>query len=832
MMFLGILKTNDVKWCVAIGVLMMTAYSLSPDWQEWLMDSTLGLWLSRLKQIIETHSLLNVLVVSLTVGVTYVICKRWYQDIDNRWYRPLCALMGLQLMWVQNPLETVEIIGRFDYRLLCTLSLVAMTVLLMWRFTKNVNSAKAMYDNKVESHGTMFAVDKIDPSKLSDSMKKYGNSIIKHLLGTRLDGESFAIGVTGAWGSGKTTFMKYLEERLEDKAEVVWFNPWMCRTPEQVTEDYFVTLHHTLSRKHSTLSYSIRDYAKYINTVTSSWGSDFLTMLTSAIPQESLMDRKNRLAERFSELGKPVVVFIDDLDRLECDEMFEVLRLIRNTADLSNVFYVVTFDKEYVTTVIGEKGIKDADGYLDKIFPIEIHLPQIENAQLYQALYIELSKNPKYKEMLPRSLFSLINQKEREMLIDILNTYRSVIRFARLFLLNFDYLQDAYRQEIKMLDLFWLELLQEYDRRTYYILANQRDLLLNTTGTVYSLRDNINKISVSSDEEICAYEGEMFRKPLTQKILKLLFEDRRNVSQFSMRYAENYDKYFTLSVSEKRLSFKEYQKLFDASRDSLKVVAEWVDGHKYFSSILYHFEHTSTGTLPPEGLGRYIMGLLELAYQTVQWDDKMTYRIKDMLRYPKYWEKQRSWGAGYMLGWFNEKICLNKDLKIVSLMLKRLYISIEVNKNGSSTTADNLFISNDDVIMLLRDIMKKYLQSNPEISALDVISKNKEAGIIFKNCTVCHYYNFQIEVDSEYENVAFDIVIKHFEGKPKPSFEQFDRAIEELFKIEEPEGLSPMDYDEYLNSTESDADMQRTLFWGSDWTKVNEFKERCFVENL
>lgn len=830
-MLSGILKLNDVKWCVAIGVLMLTAYSLSPDWQEWLMDSTLGLWLSRLKQIIETHLLLNVLLASLTVGATYVICRRWYQDTDNRWYRPQVVIMWLQLLWIENPLETVGIIGWFDYRWLCTLCLV---VLLSVFVINHEVSAKLINNCKGEAkiQDARFTVDHIDPSKLSDSMKKYGDSIVNHLLGTRLDKESFAIGVTGAWGSGKTTFMKYLEGQLKDKAEVVWFNPWMCRTPEQVTEDFFVALHNQLSPKHSRLSRPIRDYANYMSAVTSSLGIGSLSKLVLAMPQMSLNDRKKHLSELFEKLDKPVVVFIDDLDRLECDEVFEVLRLIRNTADLSNVFYVVTFDKAYVTDAMKEKGISDATVYQEKIFPIEVPLPAIEDTQLYDILYLELSRHHKYKEKVPNHLFGKIDKSDREIVLTILHSYRSILRFARLFLLNLDYLQVTYSQEMKLLDLFWLELLQVYDKKTYDILYGQRELLLITTGKIYSLRPGVINSYVSENEIQYAYKGETFWHTLTPKILEHLFRDRQNVSQVSMRYAENYDKYFTLSVSENRLSFRDYKRLFNTDTPPLELVAEWVNGQKYFGSIMFHFEQTAVNRLSQNNLKRYIVGLLELSYMTGEQSEQMIQNIKDRLRISNYMDGQASWGKGCVLGWFKNKIGQEGNLKSISKILNRFNISEEINEYGNKTMAVSLLISNEDVKALLCDVMTQYLKINPTVSALDILSTDKELGKIFGYCSVCVSYNTSNGDEQEYENVVFDIVIQHFEQKEKPSSKEFDKAMDKLFREEPPEGLEPWEYSDFYNTIEDRRSVQLNEHFGSNWSKVEDFKKRCFAENV
>jgi predicted KAP-like P-loop ATPase len=43
----------------------------------------------------------------------------------------------------------------------------------------------------------------------------------------KADNESFIFGISGKWGEGKTTFLRQLEDELNNKNfKVVWFNPW------------------------------------------------------------------------------------------------------------------------------------------------------------------------------------------------------------------------------------------------------------------------------------------------------------------------------------------------------------------------------------------------------------------------------------------------------------------------------------------------------------------------------------------------------------------------------------------------------------------------------
>lgn len=811
-------KIFDAKIFALFFALLMVTYSLSPEWYAWLMGSVMGEWLLWLKQLIEAHLLLNITIIAFFLYVTCLKAIRWHEDADVRWYRPFLIVWGLQLLWMQNPLETPAIYGWFDYRVLWSICLVSLLVVFSIGWFKRRETV-----NQVSLPS--FSLDNQNEECENESMKKYGDDIVNHILGTNLDSQSFAIGITGAWGSGKTTFLKYLRSRLRDETEIVWFNPWMCKTPEQVTEDFFLTLHQKLSHRHSKLSRPIRDYANMINNASLNVGEGLWPKISLSLPQMSLWERKKRLSERFARLNKPVVVLIDDLDRLEADEAFEVLRLIRNTADLSNTFYIVAYDKAYVSEILKCKGIHDAEAYLEKIFPIEVHQPKVEIDLMSQHLYTELSRYPKYGNKLPQKLFSAIGSSGINLTLRILNTYRRINRFSRLLLLNLDYVGSAFSNEFKLTDLFWLELLQTYDKRTYDLLAESKEVLLDTEGSQYSLKPAIKESDKSEDNGCFAetYNGSL--KPLSLDILKLLFEERTNVSKFSVRHAENYDKYFALNVSELKLSFHDFQNLFDGK--PIEVVQQWLKRGKRFSSILFNFQNMKIPDLSTEKLSCYLYGLLELAYQAVSRNDLIVYKVKDLLRGDKYSTSQYPLAKDYTLSWFHEKLRQDCKLEDLAKELNRLYISIETDENGRKKQAQSLLISNEDVKMLLRDVMKKHLELHRDLSAMSILDEKSDTGRLFGNCCVCIDDNGYNIDDASYENVVFDLVIRHFEKKTGPAKSEMDKAIKSMFKFDVPKGLDLYEEADYYSYAEEGRVFRLNAYFGSDWKKVEEFLNRC-----
>ena len=140
---------------------------------------------------------------------------------------------------------------------------------------------------------------------------------------------------------------------------------------------------------------------------------------------------KTKIENGLKQLDRPIVVTIDDIDRLAADEMFEVLRLIRNTAAFPNLIFIVCYDKDYVVRQIQNKGITDSELYLEKIFPLELSLPKTEEVSLVDTFRYSLI-HMHFLHGRHDSLIKNLTKEDELMMVRMLPTYRKMKRFARL----------------------------------------------------------------------------------------------------------------------------------------------------------------------------------------------------------------------------------------------------------------------------------------------------------------------------------------------------------------------------------------------------------------
>jgi predicted KAP-like P-loop ATPase len=59
----------------------------------------------------------------------------------------------------------------------------------------------------------------------------------------------YVMGLTGAWGTGKTSILNMTADALGDKAIIVHFNPWMFSGTEALVSSFFAEIGKQLGKR-------------------------------------------------------------------------------------------------------------------------------------------------------------------------------------------------------------------------------------------------------------------------------------------------------------------------------------------------------------------------------------------------------------------------------------------------------------------------------------------------------------------------------------------------------------------------------------------------------
>ena len=339
---------------------------------------------------------------------------------------------------------------------------------------------------------------------------------------------AFALGITGSWGSGKTSFINLVRDAISPENRVIIeFNPWRSAGPHKIVQDFFSQLRSSLAAFDPSLSKSINDYARTLVKIDENEITKFLEGISDFIFESN--DDKDEVYKSINasiaKTKKQVIIFIDDLDRLDKREVIEVLRLIRNTANFDNIVFIAGYDKNYLFEAIVDFNPFNHTSFLDKIFQFEFPLPPIS------ANTIRFSMTNALKDYLP-SFHSHINNavnyrgsSGKNFISRVILTQREVIRFLNVFIYEIGQVETA----VNFTDFYFIQLIKFKFPTVYQYIADYRDLIFVKDGKqqrlrleserLYNEEDfiedqmlNANKESTKSERQRTVFETDLLSK--------------------------------------------------------------------------------------------------------------------------------------------------------------------------------------------------------------------------------------------------------------------------------------------------------------------------------
>ena len=204
--------------------------------------------------------------------------------------------------------------------------------------------------------------------------------------------DNIALGISAPWGSGKTSMLNLIKEQIKElkidpKPIIVEFDPWFYGSEDKVIHSFFETLakaifkeNHPAREKASKL---IKSISEILTATPLNAASELANHLGNAIGPGALNsfdDVKKALIESLKEIRKDnsyFIVVVDDLDRLQIEEILTMLKLIRLVTDLPCIRTIVAFDEEATGQLISKQGGFDGINFVRKMINLPTYLPMI-----------------------------------------------------------------------------------------------------------------------------------------------------------------------------------------------------------------------------------------------------------------------------------------------------------------------------------------------------------------------------------------------------------------------------------------------------------------------
>ena len=230
-------------------------------------------------------------------------------------------------------------------------------------------------------------------SQDSLNRKRFSDQLSRAILSWNSH-EPLIIGVYGKWGDGKTSILNLLGNKLKNKSELIFFDPWYFNSQEELIQSFLseiiqkIVISLPISSK-SVIIQSYKKISRAISTIPVSIGTGPLNLSFKDLsrkgqnPIKLKDDLINCLRDRRKFNTKKIVVIVDNIDRLSPDEMLLIFKLIRLCNDFNDFIYVLAFDDRYVINALDNIYRARGDGisgeeFIKKIIQTDIRLPSID----------------------------------------------------------------------------------------------------------------------------------------------------------------------------------------------------------------------------------------------------------------------------------------------------------------------------------------------------------------------------------------------------------------------------------------------------------------------
>lgn len=208
------------------------------------------------------------------------------------------------------------------------------------------------------------------------------------------------ISIQGDWGSGKTSMMNMIRENLQTNVCSIWFNTWQFSQFDMGNNLVFSMLGvllKELDMENETVAKLLEGITGFVRKAATvatdmSFGGAASEMVSNVISGNAttncaeeiilLKEKFQKLVDKKLEKTKKdrLVVFVDDLDRLQPSKAVELLEVLKLFLDCEHCVFVLAVDYEVVTQGIQQKfgenfSVDKGKSFFDKIIQLPFKMP-------------------------------------------------------------------------------------------------------------------------------------------------------------------------------------------------------------------------------------------------------------------------------------------------------------------------------------------------------------------------------------------------------------------------------------------------------------------------
>ena len=405
---------------------------------------------------------------------------------------------------------------------------------------------------------------------------------VASLLYNRDSSDSFIASINAPWGQGKSSCLNLIQERLKEidkESIIINFNPWhIPNSQDDLLAQFFLSLTQHIQPFFSRKQSDFKLFSNLLSGFTITCNLHILNiqydcnkLATALRKTSSLHDIKNKIDSFLLNIKRKIFVFIDDIDRLNSNEVIQIFRLIKAIANFKNITYILAFDLNVVSKILEQEQHSDGKKYLEKIITLQLNLPipphdSVENYLIQKidklASGISLSQNDRF-------LWMRIAQ---ELIFKRIKNIRDVNRLYNTILTTYPLIKD----NTNLIDFISIEFVQLFYNNIWVMIATNQDLFT----VEEAMSEHKSRLQKRFEALINNIQTE---KDIAFVVIKNLFPNLGNVIDYkeikSFHFysptlcekekricaSDRIHYYFTLNLNEKDISDQEISNLLSST---------------------------------------------------------------------------------------------------------------------------------------------------------------------------------------------------------------------------------------------------------------------------
>ncbi|MBI4322937.1 MAG: hypothetical protein HY596_01530 [Candidatus Omnitrophica bacterium] len=466
--------------------------------------------------------------------------------------------------------------------------------------------------------------------------------------------DSLVVALHGPWGSGKSSIKNMVIDTLWETPEnrrpnVVEFNPWQFAGHDQISEAFFKEVGIALGKQDqseigrrlaaqwklyaanlrlsATLAETVRSLGPVIMFVgfvglgltcladsvirpltavvslavgilgvALRWGAGFAEKLSDVFRaraeayQKSLGEIKEELSELLRQGKRPLLVVMDDIDRLDAHEIRLLFQVVKANADLPRLIYLLLFQRDIVEKSLRRLAPISGRDFLRKIVQVEFDIPVVERPRLERVLLGRLDELLSGEEVGK----NFDSRRWGNIYIPGLRPYFQSLRDVYRFLSTLEFHVGLFRTknentrafEVNPIDLIALEVLRVFEPDIYQRLPGVKEMLTDLSSDKSGkereeIRRTIESIVARAPQEL----QEQVREILKQLFPKIEWVfggygygsgfDERWFREARVCHPNVFDRYFHFVIPEGDISKADIDRLLSLVGDRQGLVSEF-----------------------------------------------------------------------------------------------------------------------------------------------------------------------------------------------------------------------------------------------------------------